>query len=354
MGKTFIPDEQLDLLLNAAMDTEEKLQELNEWERWHRSRALAHSRNSVHPWFACGTCGAPTQGAKGFPDYCSEECAPRVAREEAVEHSCGRCGRSFEALESKSIGYCSEECRRLEVGTAVERHCAVCGTRIIVARTQIDDETPYHCSSRCRRIAKGTLSTARCAHCLREFDIPSKVLLDGRAHYCSQSCSSTGSLPDAATMSARGAFAVSSSGAFVSSIEAPVAAALERLGIDYEAQHLLEHPDGLYSCVADFYLPGIGDKGTVVEVNGGYWHADPHLYHDEELNESQRRGRERYARKLELLELLGIELIEVWERDIHRADEVLLQGLLELRERRLRPASRGGGLGSLNCQWKQR
>jgi very-short-patch-repair endonuclease len=331
MRRTFIPEEQLDLILNAAMDTEERLQELNEWERWHRSRALAHSRNSVHPWFACGSCGTPTQGAKGFPGHCSEECAPSIAREEAVEHRCGRCGRSFEALASKSSGYCSEECRRLEAGITVERHCAVCGTRIIVKRSMVDDDTPYHCSNRCRRIARGTLSTTECAHCGREFDISTRVLADGNPHHCSQSCSSAGTLPDSATLSARGAYAVSSSGAFISRIEAPVAEVLEALGIDYEAQHLLTHPDGLYSCVVDFWLT---ELNAVVEVNGGYWHADPHLYHDEELNETQLRGRERYARKVELLELLGIELIEVWERDIHRADEVLLQGFLELRERR--------------------
>ena len=336
--RSFIPEEQLDLLLNAPMDPQAKLQELNDWERWQRERTPNHRRVALHPWFLCGGCGRPTQGdpnAGGSSAYCGHACDPRVRKGKSLERSCERCSRIYQAPAAKSSSqrwrFCSTECWRLAKGTAVERRCVVCDARILVATPLIDDGTPYHCSNRCRRIAKGTLSTTSCAHCLREFDILSKVLLDGRPHYCSMSCSSTGSLPDAATLSARGAFAVSSSGTFVSSIEAPVEAALERLGIEFEAQHLFTHPDGLHSCVADFYLP---DDGAVCEVQGTYWHADPYLYQDDELNETQLRGRERYARKVELYRLLGLELIEVWEREIPRVDAVLIEALRRLRERR--------------------
>lgn len=335
-SRSFIPEEQLDLLLGAPMDIQEKLQELNDWERWHRERTPNRRRVNLHPWFLCAGCGRPTQGdpsSPGSSGYCSHACDPRVRKGKSKELSCRHCGRTFEVPASRTIDerrcHCSSDCWKLATGRAVERRCAVCGERILVARAQVDDGTPYHCSSRCRRIARGTIRSTRCAHCGEEFDILTKVLADGKPHYCSMSCSSTGSLPDAATLSARGAFAVSSSRAFISSIEAPVAEALERFGIEFEAQHLLIHPEGLHSCVADFHLP---ELNAVVEVNGGYWHADPHLYEDDELNETQRRGRERYARKVELLELLGIGLIEVWERDIHRVEAVLLQGLRELRE----------------------
>lgn len=335
--RSFIPEEQLELLLNAPMDIQEKLQELNEWERWQRERTPNRDGTALHPWFLCGSCGRPTQGDSYAPDYCSVECDPRVRKGKTTELSCGHCGRSFEvpARTSKLTGqrwrYCSAECLRLAKGTILERRCGVCGERILVRRTTVDDGTPYHCSARCRSIAGGTLGSTRCAHCGEEFDIPTRVLADGKPHYCSQSCSTRALLPDFATSSARSAFAFSRNGVCVSSIEAPVAAALERLGIDYEPQWFFTHPEGFYSCVADFHLP---ELNAVVEVNGTYWHADPHRYQDDELNETQLRGRERYTRKVELLALLGIELIEVWERDIHRADEVLLQGLLELRERR--------------------
>lgn len=92
-----------------------------------------------------------------------------------------------------------------------------------------------------------------------------------------------------------------------------VAAELDRRGIPYTRQENLRDPaTGRFFACVDFML----SDGTVVEVQGSFWHADPRLYPDGPVKKSQRRTVENDNRKRVRMRELNIPLIEVWELDI--------------------------------------
>jgi very-short-patch-repair endonuclease len=89
-------------------------------------------------------------------------------------------------------------------------------------------------------------------------------------------------------------------------LEAQMARLLDEWKVDYKWQFRL----GRY--VYDFLLPG----RLIIEVHGGYIHADPRRYPDEKLTAAQRRTRGRDALKLLYAAERGYRLRVVWERDL--------------------------------------
>lgn len=63
----------------------------------------------------------------------------------------------------------------------------------------------------------------------------------------------------------------------------------------------------------DFYIPS---HDLLIEVDGDYWHGNPLFYKDYELNEFQRKSRERDFVKDNLAKEHGKNLVRFWENDI--------------------------------------
>lgn len=98
-----------------------------------------------------------------------------------------------------------------------------------------------------------------------------------------------------------------------SKIEAMVASELDRLGIEYRQQVPLRDPaTGRFFACVDFLLA----DGRVLEVQGGFWHADPRLYPNGPVKESQKNTAENDKRRRSRMADLGIPVVVVWELDI--------------------------------------
>ena len=91
-------------------------------------------------------------------------------------------------------------------------------------------------------------------------------------------------------------------------IEAKFARLLDSWGIDYRWQF----PLGPY--VYDFLLPG----RLLVEVHGGYYHADPRRYAPERLTPAQRRTVVHDSDKRHYAAERGYRLKVIWEHDLNR------------------------------------
>jgi len=97
---------------------------------------------------------------------------------------------------------------------------------------------------------------------------------------------------------------------------------LERLGVEYKYQFKAESIGRYY----DFYIPS---ANVIIEVQGTYWHADPRVYEDKNLNRTQRRDRKIDEVKKTWCALHGIKLIYIWEKDINENPSKVMKILKE-------------------------
>jgi G:T-mismatch repair DNA endonuclease (very short patch repair protein) len=98
-----------------------------------------------------------------------------------------------------------------------------------------------------------------------------------------------------------------------SKLEDMVAAELDSRSVEYRRQAPLRDPiTGRFFACVDFLLA----DGRVLEVHGGFWHADPRWYPNGPQKPSQKRTVENDAKKLEKMVELGISVLIVWELDI--------------------------------------
>lgn len=344
-----IPSEQLDLLLNAPGDAPTRVAELNDWERFHHDRNWGAGRELRH-WYVCGECGCLTQNIvrsrSSGAIYCGQRCLA-ISDGRIIPITCSDCGRPFDATPAQlaRIPNPADHQRCPQCRSLTTLHCEWCDRDYRARRALVRDAIfrdgylAHFCSTHCRDLALGRIVLLTCPRCQREFEFRTSGKDPSTAHFCSNSCARTDIARMPATAESRSrssiaaAYGVGSNGSYVSSIEAPVGEILSKLGIEAVPQWPFAAPDESFGCCADFFIPAIGPNGTVCEVQGTYWHSDPHRYQPEELNETQLRIRELDRRKRELLELLDIGYIEIWERDIRkgpeRIEEVLLQQLVQ-------------------------
>jgi len=287
MGKSHIPEEQLDLILNAPMDAEEKLQELNEWERWHWERTPGH-RRALNPWLPClhRGCGKPTLGDPSASVYCPEH--------QRSEVRCCVCGVELRRIPSrvKKRSYCSEHNPSKRNRVIVQ--CDTCGAELERRRSVVRERN--YCDTTCRSTspeAREKLSIAA-----------SKRLAENRN--------------------------------FRSRIEYELADLLTswgfREGSDFIAQKHFhsrkDYPEGRFGMNCDFFFPRFN---LVVEMNGTYFHADPTLYPNRgALDRHQLKNVARYERKVRWLHSKGYRLVEVWERENAFAEAKVIAPLLLL------------------------
>lgn len=85
---------------------------------------------------------------------------------------------------------------------------------------------------------------------------------------------------------------------------------LDKLGVKYKWQFEAAEIKRFF----DYYLP---DHNLIIEVNGGYWHADPRLYEGKKLTRVQKHDIrvDDYKKKWALLH--GIPILYIWEKDIN-------------------------------------
>lgn len=98
----------------------------------------------------------------------------------------------------------------------------------------------------------------------------------------------------------------------VSKLEDEVAEVLSQRGFEFSRQIPIRDPDtGRIVALPDFLFL----DGSVLEVNGTFWHSDPRFFPDGPVSAAQKRTAERYARKAAAYKRLGIKLMELWEAD---------------------------------------
>lgn len=83
---------------------------------------------------------------------------------------------------------------------------------------------------------------------------------------------------------------------------------MDKLGVEYEWQYEAKGIGRFF----DFKIKG----GPIIEINGSYWHGDPRLYEEEDLNKVQRKSKrvDEYKAKWALEH--GIPVYYIWEKDI--------------------------------------
>lgn len=97
---------------------------------------------------------------------------------------------------------------------------------------------------------------------------------------------------------------------------------LDRLGVEYEYQYKAES-------IGRYYDFRINPNGPIIEIQGTYWHADPRVYEDKNLNRTQRRDRKIDEIKKTWCALHGIKLIYIWEKDINENKTYVMNLLKE-------------------------
>lgn len=97
---------------------------------------------------------------------------------------------------------------------------------------------------------------------------------------------------------------------------------LEKLGVKYIYQFKAED-------IGRFYDFKIVD-GPIIEIQGSYWHGDPRLYEEKELNKTQKKNIrvDEYKQKWALSH--GIPIYYIWEKDIKENPTKVMNLLKEI------------------------
>lgn len=95
---------------------------------------------------------------------------------------------------------------------------------------------------------------------------------------------------------------------------------LDKLGVKYIYQFEAKDIGRFY----DFYLP---EHNLIVECDGSYFHSDPRLVKEEEMNPMQKHNKrvDEYKNKWALVH--GIPLMRIWEKDIRENPKMVMEEL---------------------------
>jgi len=97
---------------------------------------------------------------------------------------------------------------------------------------------------------------------------------------------------------------------------------LERLGVEYIYQFEAKDIGRFY----DFRVV----NGPIIEIQGSYWHGDPRLYEEKDLNKTQKRAQRVDEHKKKWALMHGIPIYYVWEKDINENPEKVMKFLKEI------------------------
>lgn len=98
---------------------------------------------------------------------------------------------------------------------------------------------------------------------------------------------------------------------------------LDKLGVKYTYQFKAES-------IGRYFDFRIIPNGPIFEIQGGYWHGDPRLYEDKDLNRTQKKNQrvDEYKRKWALSN--GIPIYYFWEKDINENPEKVLKEICDI------------------------
>jgi len=106
-----------------------------------------------------------------------------------------------------------------------------------------------------------------------------------------------------------------------SKLEYTFAEILTGLGIEHIHQY---NVDGFEY---DFYIP---EKNLLLEVDGDYWHGNPNVYDELQLNGMQRKNRGLDTLKDIHAKKHGYNLVRIWEKDIRSNRLTVVQKLIDI------------------------
>lgn len=98
---------------------------------------------------------------------------------------------------------------------------------------------------------------------------------------------------------------------------------LDKLGVEYQYQFKAED-------IGRYYDFRVLPDGPILEVDGGYYHSDPRLYEEKDLNAMQKHNKkvDEYKDKWALAH--GIPIYRFWEKDIKENPSYVMEKLREI------------------------
>lgn len=96
---------------------------------------------------------------------------------------------------------------------------------------------------------------------------------------------------------------------------------LESIGIKVSTQLQLHNK------YYDFLIKG---TNIIIEFHGDYYHANPLIYENKELNAMQIRNKKNDIKKNYLAKINGYEIIYVWENEFHNHKNKIKKMILQL------------------------
>lgn len=95
---------------------------------------------------------------------------------------------------------------------------------------------------------------------------------------------------------------------------------LDKLGVKYVYQFEASSIGRWY----DFYLPF---HNLLIEIDGSYFHADPRVIKEEDMNPMQKRNKRVDELKDKWALMHGIPIMRIWEKDIRESPKKVMEEL---------------------------
>ncbi len=100
---------------------------------------------------------------------------------------------------------------------------------------------------------------------------------------------------------------------------------LDKLGVKYQWQFEAKEIGRFY----DFSLFPNNGGMILLEIDGGYFHSDPRLVKEEEMNPMQKRNKRVDELKNKWALMHGIPIMRIWEKDIRENPKEVMKKLKE-------------------------
>ena len=114
---------------------------------------------------------------------------------------------------------------------------------------------------------------------------------------------------------------------------------LDKLGVKYIYQYKAES-------IGRYFDFRIEPKGPIIEINGSYWHGDSRLYEEKDLNSVQKHSRKVDEYKQQWCSRNGIPLIYIWEKDINKNPEGVMNFLRDVLKNYIKNAGKNYNAGN--------
>ncbi|AZV43735.1 restriction endonuclease [Peribacillus asahii] len=277
--------------------------------------------------------------------FCSDKCK-RIGSRKRIEINCGVCNKKLEVAPSKieqsksGQVFCSNECvgkynaiRHKE--NRINKTCLICNTHYDVKPSEA--EKSVTCSVECQKIWQSKyligenannynsnitseMRMHNCDWCGTKYELkaPYKIKMreQGKSLFCSIRCyrewyakewSQSLEWKDESRMRAVRMLEDGTFNKTDTECQMIINEILDNLKIKYENE---------YNCkyyAVDNYLV---DYNLMIEVNGGYWHADPRIYHEINYQNQVDRIKNDKAKNTYIKNNYEINILYLWEEDI--------------------------------------